>query len=52
MVLETNMTEIIARIEDQSKLEKQEVGVSVSLMMIHHHLVKLDVYGSQSSMVV
>lgn len=25
MVLETNMTEIITRIEDQNKLEKQEV---------------------------
>ncbi|EEC03829.1 Ap-3 complex subunit sigma, putative [Ixodes scapularis] len=25
MVLETNMTEIITRIEDQSKIEKQEV---------------------------
>lgn len=27
MVVETNMTEIITRIEEQSKLEKQEVGV-------------------------
>lgn len=26
MVLETNMTEILMRIEDQSKLEKQEVS--------------------------
>jgi hypothetical protein len=25
MVLETNMTEILTRIEDQNKLEKQEV---------------------------
>lgn len=25
MVLETNMTEIISRIEEQNKLEKQEV---------------------------
>lgn len=27
MVLETNMTEILSRIEDQNKLEKQEVCV-------------------------
>lgn len=27
MVLETNMTEILTRIEDQNKLEKQEVGI-------------------------
>lgn len=27
MVLETNMTEIITRIEEQAKLEKQEVSV-------------------------
>jgi len=26
MVLETNMTEILSRIEDQNKLEKQEVS--------------------------
>jgi len=30
MVLETNMSEIIARIEDQSKLEKQEAGLSAA----------------------
>ena len=28
MVLETNMTEIITRIDDQNKLEKQEVSYS------------------------
>lgn len=27
MVLETNMTEIITRIDDQNKLEKQEVSI-------------------------
>lgn len=27
MVLETNMTEILTRIEDQNKLEKQEVSI-------------------------
>jgi AP-3 complex subunit sigma len=27
MVLETNMNEIIARIDEQSKLEKQEAGI-------------------------
>lgn len=27
MVLETNMTEILTRIEDQNKLEKQEVSL-------------------------
>lgn len=26
MVLETNMTEILSRIEDQNKMEKQEVS--------------------------
>ena len=29
MVLETNMTEILTRIEDQNKLEKQEVSSSM-----------------------
>ena len=28
MVLETNMTEILTRIEEQNKLEKQEVRVT------------------------
>lgn len=27
MVLETNMTEILSRIEEQNKLEKQEVKI-------------------------
>lgn len=30
MVLETNMNEIIARIDEQSKLEKQEAGISAA----------------------
>ncbi|XP_050305817.1 AP-3 complex subunit sigma-2 isoform X2 [Anthonomus grandis grandis] len=30
MVLETNMNEILARIEDQNKLEKQEAGISAA----------------------
>ncbi|XP_072016644.1 AP-3 complex subunit sigma-2-like isoform X2 [Amphiura filiformis] len=30
MVLETNMTEILTRIEEQSKLEKQEAGLSAA----------------------
>ncbi|XP_064472072.1 AP-3 complex subunit sigma-2-like isoform X1 [Ornithodoros turicata] len=30
MVLETNMTEIIGRIEDQNKIEKQEAGLSAA----------------------
>lgn len=30
MVLETNMTEIITRIEEQAKLEKQEAGISAA----------------------
>lgn len=29
MVLETNMTEILSRIEEQNKLEKQEVRIFV-----------------------
>lgn len=28
MVLQTNMNEILARIEDQNKLQKQEAGIS------------------------
>jgi len=28
MVLETNMTEILTRIEEQTRIEKQEVGVT------------------------
>ena len=31
MVLETNMSEILTRIEEQGKLEKSEVGWRVSL---------------------
>ncbi|XP_066594885.1 AP-3 complex subunit sigma-1 isoform X2 [Prorops nasuta] len=30
MVLETNMTEILTRIEDQNKLEKQEAGITAA----------------------
>ena len=30
MVLETNMNEIVARIDEQSKLEKQEAGLSAA----------------------
>lgn len=30
MVLETSMSEIIARIDEQAKLEKQEAGMSVT----------------------
>ena len=30
MVLETSMTEIVARIEEQGKLEKQEAGISAA----------------------
>ena len=29
MVLETNMTEIMLRVEEQNKLEKEEVGLSL-----------------------
>ena len=29
MVLETNMSEILTRVEEQSRLEKQEVGAPV-----------------------
>lgn len=29
MVLETNMTEILSRIEDQNKMEKQEVSNTI-----------------------
>jgi AP-3 complex subunit sigma len=30
MVLETNMNEIVARFDEQSKLEKQEAGISAA----------------------
>ncbi len=30
MVLETSMTEIVARIDEQAKLEKQEAGMSAA----------------------
>lgn len=33
MVLETNMTEILSRIEDQNKLEKQEVYIIFSFIL-------------------
>lgn len=32
MVLETNMTEILSRIEEQNKLEKQEVNIVLNLL--------------------
>ena len=32
MVLETNMSEILARIEDQNKLEKSEAGIITSAL--------------------
>lgn len=39
MVLETNMTEILSRIEDQNKMEKQEVSfwiiVTYSQYLLH-----------------
>ena len=35
MVLETNMTEILTRIEEQNKLEKQEVCIQVQ----YYHIV-------------
>lgn len=35
MVLETNMSEIIARIEDQSRIEKQEVRGFREMPLIH-----------------
>lgn len=30
MVLQTNMSEILARIEEQNKLQKQEAGISAA----------------------
>jgi AP-3 complex subunit sigma len=35
MVLETNMTEILSRIEEQNKLEKQEVNIVIILNIIN-----------------
>ena len=35
MVLETNMTEIMLRIEEQNKIEKEEVKNSVLLLKAH-----------------
>jgi len=34
MVLETNMSEILTRIEDQNKLEKQEVSISFVILIL------------------
>ena len=34
MVLETNMTEIMTRIEDQAKVEKQEVGFNNTFLQL------------------
>lgn len=34
MVLETNMTEILSRIEEQNKLEKQEVRYNLIVQTI------------------
>ena len=36
MVLETNMNEILSRIEDQNKLEKQEVSIFNLLNLISY----------------
>jgi len=30
MVLETNMTEILSRVEEQNRLEKQEAGIAAA----------------------
>lgn len=38
MVLETNMTEILTRIEEQNKLEKQEVIFNLSPMQLDLYL--------------
>ena len=35
MVLETNMSEITARIEEQNKIEKQEVSDQLSIVVVH-----------------
>jgi hypothetical protein len=40
MVLETNMTEILLRIEEQSKIEKEEV-----IKKMTSHIKKLNCYG-------
>lgn len=37
MVLETNMTEILSRIEEQNKLEKQEVRIILIVQKTHTH---------------
>jgi hypothetical protein len=34
MVLETNMTEILLRIEEQSKIEKEEVLATIYLLIL------------------
>lgn len=42
MVLETSMTEIITRIEEQNKIEKQEVSMHISVCVhMHTHSKKI-----------
>lgn len=42
MVLETNMTEILSRIEDQNKLEKQEVSINHTVNLFKLYLYWID----------
>lgn len=39
MVLETNMTEILTRIEEQNKLEKQEVKLNLIKYNYHYFIL-------------
>ena len=40
MVLETNMTEIMLRIEEQNKLEKEEVFCKILKKLFHFLMLK------------
>ena len=45
MVLETNMTEILTRIEDQNKLEKRGIAL---VYFLQHYFVVFFVYRSNT----
>lgn len=42
MVLQTNMADILARIEDQSRLVKQEAGLSAAPAAVVHQLKSMN----------
>lgn len=43
MVLQTNMSDILARIEDQNRLVKQEAGLSAAPAAVVHQLKSMNI---------